>query len=92
MKEKRIFEDRHKSTKAYIDYMRPRCVELYRVLKNTCSFYYHCDWHASHYVKTRRRNLRERTLTATTRWMLIIQPASCSFMRPVLSRKEMTSK
>ena len=46
-KEKRSFEDRHESTKAYIDYMRPRCVELQRVLKKTGSFYYHCDWHAS---------------------------------------------
>jgi DNA modification methylase len=50
-KEKRSFEDRHASTQAYIDYMRPRCVELHRVLKKTGSFYYHCDWHASHYVK-----------------------------------------
>ncbi|USN99929.1 MAG: restriction endonuclease [Phycisphaeraceae bacterium] len=50
-KEKRAFEDRHASTQAYIDYMRPRCVELKRVLKDTGSFYYHCDWHASHYVK-----------------------------------------
>jgi DNA modification methylase len=31
--------------------MRPRCAELARVLKNTGSFYYHCNWHASHYVK-----------------------------------------
>jgi adenine specific DNA methylase Mod len=31
--------------------MRPRCVELHRVLEKTGSFYYHCDWHASHYVK-----------------------------------------
>jgi len=31
--------------------MRPRCLELARVLKKTGSFYYHCDWHASHYVK-----------------------------------------
>ena len=46
-KEKRAFEDRHESTQAYIDYMRPRCVELARVLKKTGSFYYHCDWHAS---------------------------------------------
>jgi DNA modification methylase len=30
-KEKRAFEDRHASTQAYIDYMRPRCVELARV-------------------------------------------------------------
>jgi DNA modification methylase len=50
-KEKRSFEDRHASTQAYIEYMRPRCVELARVLKKTGSFYYHCDWHASHYVK-----------------------------------------
>src|SRR5579863_3090146 len=50
-KEKRSFDDRHESTKAYIDFMRPRCVELARVLKKTGSFYYHCDWHASHYVK-----------------------------------------
>jgi DNA modification methylase len=50
-KEKRAFQDRHESTQAYIDFMRPRCVELGRVLKPTGSFYYHCDWHASHYVK-----------------------------------------
>ncbi len=50
-KEKRSFEDRHASTQAYIDFMRPRCVELHRVLKKTGSFYYHCDWHSSHYVK-----------------------------------------
>jgi DNA modification methylase len=50
-KEKRAFEDRHASTQAYIDFMRPRCVELARILKKTGSFYYHCDWHASHYVK-----------------------------------------
>ena len=50
-KEKRSFEDRHASTQAYIEYMRPRCVEIARVLKKTGSFYYHCDWHASHYVK-----------------------------------------
>jgi site-specific DNA-methyltransferase (adenine-specific) len=50
-KEKRAFEDRHESTQAYIEYMRPRCVELSRVLKKTGSFYFHCDWHASHYVK-----------------------------------------
>lgn len=50
-REKRSFEDRHASTQAYIEFMRPRCVEVARVLKATGSFYYHCDWHASHYVK-----------------------------------------
>jgi DNA modification methylase len=50
-KETRAFDDRHASTEAYIEFMRPRCVELARVLKKTGSFYYHCDDHASHYVK-----------------------------------------
>jgi len=50
-REKRFFEDRHESTRAYIEFMRPRCLELARVLKETGSFYFHCDWHASHYVK-----------------------------------------
>lgn len=45
-KEKRAFEDRHASTQAYIDYMRPRCVQLARVLKKTGSSDYHCEWHA----------------------------------------------
>ena len=43
-KEQRAFQDRHESTKATIEFMRPRAVELARVLKQTGSFYYHCDW------------------------------------------------
>jgi hypothetical protein len=46
-KEKRSFEERHASTQAYIDFLRPRYVQLARVLKNADSFYYHCDWHAT---------------------------------------------
>jgi len=48
---KPAFVDRYGSTTAYIDFLRPRCAELHRVLKTTGSFYCHCDWHASHYVK-----------------------------------------
>jgi len=33
------------------NHLRPRCVQLARVRKKTGSFYYHCEWHASHYVK-----------------------------------------
>ncbi|MEZ6211127.1 MAG: hypothetical protein R3B46_07780 [Phycisphaerales bacterium] len=29
--------------------MRPRCVELSRAERR--GSFYHCDWHASHYVK-----------------------------------------
>ncbi len=32
-KEKRSFEDRHASTQAYIDFMRPRCVELHIIIE-----------------------------------------------------------
>ena len=49
--EKRSFDDRFGDAQHYVKWMRPRIVELYRVLKKTGSFYYHCDWHASHYVK-----------------------------------------
>src|SRR2546422_11200175 len=49
-KEERAFEERHENTKAYIDYMRPRCAELSGVLKKTATFYYHADWHTSHNV------------------------------------------
>jgi DNA modification methylase len=49
--DRRAFEDRHGSTAAYLDFVRPRCVEVARVLRPTGSLYYHCDWHASHYVK-----------------------------------------
>lgn len=51
VQEKRAFNDRFGDAQEYINYMRPRVNEIYRVLKKTGSFYYHCDWHASHYVK-----------------------------------------
>ncbi len=46
-----FFDDRHGSAAAYVAFMRPRCEELARVLKETGSFYYHCDRHASHHVR-----------------------------------------
>jgi len=49
--QKRSFEDRFENVRAYLNYMEPRLKQLYRVLKPTGSFYYHCDWHASHYIK-----------------------------------------
>jgi site-specific DNA-methyltransferase (adenine-specific) len=49
--EKRAFEDRFGDVMSYVDWMRPRIREMHRILKPTGSFYYHCDWHASHYVK-----------------------------------------
>lgn len=49
--EERQFNDRFAGVAAYLEYMKPRLVELQRVLKPTGNLFYHCDWHASHYVK-----------------------------------------
>lgn len=35
----------------YLPYMRDRIQKCYTVLKKTGSFFLHCDWHASHYLK-----------------------------------------
>jgi len=48
----RSFQDRWKGgINHYIEWMKERVFELHRVLKDTGSFYLHCDWHASHYLK-----------------------------------------
>jgi len=36
----------------YLIWLNARLWEMKRVLKNTGSIYVHCDWHASHYIKT----------------------------------------
>ncbi|MGA2367259.1 MAG: site-specific DNA-methyltransferase [Dehalococcoidia bacterium] len=48
---KRSFKDKFEDINSYLDYMRPRLKEMYRILKPTGCFFYHCDWHASHYIK-----------------------------------------
>lgn len=50
--EVRSFKDRWAGgINVYIDWMKERVVKMYDVLKDTGSFYLHCDWHASHYLK-----------------------------------------
>lgn len=45
------FDDRWKSLDDYLAEMEIAVRETHRVLKPTGSFYLHCDWHASHYLK-----------------------------------------
>jgi site-specific DNA-methyltransferase (adenine-specific) len=40
-----------KAMMAYLTYMAQRIIEMYRLLKDTGSFYLHCDPTASHYLK-----------------------------------------
>lgn len=48
----RSFEDRWEGgIENYIEWMKPRVEELYRVLKPTGSFYLHCDWHATAHLR-----------------------------------------
>lgn len=48
----RSFKDRWAGgINVYIEWMRERVVKMYDILKDTGSFYLHCDWHASHYLK-----------------------------------------
>jgi len=50
--EVRSFKDRWAGgINVYIEWMRERVIKMYDVLKDTGSFYLHCDWHASHYLK-----------------------------------------
>ena len=45
-------QDTHsKAMMAYVTYMTQRIIELHRILKQTGSFYLHCDPTASHYLK-----------------------------------------
>lgn len=37
---------------SYLVWLNARLWEMRRVLKDTGSIYVHCDWHASHYIKT----------------------------------------
>jgi DNA modification methylase len=50
--EVRSFKDRWAGgINVYIEWMKERIVKMYDVLKDTGSFYLHCDWHAGHYLK-----------------------------------------
>jgi len=50
--EVRSFKDRWSGgIHVYIEWMRERVVKMHDILKATGSFYLHCDWHASHYLK-----------------------------------------
>ena len=50
--EMKVYEDRWKGgINVYIEWMRERLWQCYRVLKDTGSIYLHCDWHANHRLR-----------------------------------------
>lgn len=40
-----------RNLKDYLEFINDRVVQLHRVLKEDGALYFHCDWHASHYIK-----------------------------------------
>lgn len=50
--EMKVYEDRWKGgINVYIEWMKERLWQCYRVLKDTGSMYLHCDWHANHRLR-----------------------------------------
>ena len=45
------FDDRFEDMDAYLDFMRPRLVEMRRILKKTGNVFIHLDYKAVHYIK-----------------------------------------
>lgn len=45
------FNDRWNGIDEYLEWIKPRLSEFYRILKTTGTIYIHCDWHVSHYLK-----------------------------------------
>ncbi len=45
------FDDRWQSIDHYLQWLKDRTIELYRILKPTGTAYLHCDWHANAYIR-----------------------------------------
>jgi len=73
--EMRSFGDRFAGgIRHYVAWMRERIVFIHKKLKDTGSFYLHCDWHASHYLKIAcdeifgEENFRNEIIWRYRRW------------------------
>lgn len=95
--EVRSFEDRWEGgINVYIEWMRPRVEELYRVLKPTGSFYLHCDWHANAHLRIMldeifgEKNFRNEIVWCYDKWISL----SKAFRRnhDIIFRYSKTSK
>jgi DNA modification methylase len=79
--EKRSFEDRFAGgIDHYIYWLKIRVRQMYRILKPTGSIFLHCDWHASHYIKSQilddpllfgRNNFKNEIIWHYRRWSSI---------------------
>lgn len=74
LSERYEFNDTWDSVSEYINYLKPRIEQCYRVLKNTGSIFLHCDKSASHYLRVLldqvfgAENFRSEIIWAYRRW------------------------
>lgn len=73
--EMKVYEDRWKGgINVYVEWMKERLWQCYRVLKDTGSMYLHCDWHASHRLRVamddifREKNFQNEIIWYYRRW------------------------
>lgn len=70
------FRDSWPTLEAYLDWLRERLVACHRVLKPDGSMFVHCDWHASHRIRTildgifGYSNFRNEIIWSYKRWTL----------------------
>lgn len=70
------FRDSWTSLDAYLDWLRERLAACHRVLKPDGSIFVHCDWHASHRIRTilddvlGYPNFRNEIIWSYKRWTL----------------------
>ena len=78
--EKRSFEDRFAGgIDHYISWLKIRVRQMHRILKDTGSIFLHCDWHASHYIKSQilddqllfgKNNFRNEIIWCYKKWSI----------------------
>jgi len=73
--EMKVYEDRWKGgINVYIEWMKERLWQCYRVLKDTGSMYLHCDWHATHRLRVamddtfKEKNFQNEIIWYYRRW------------------------
>jgi DNA modification methylase len=70
-----------KDINKYLEWMEPRIREIHRILKNTGSFYLHCDWHADAYLRVLCDEIFDRDPQSVIQWKrtLVVKGTCKSF-------------
>jgi DNA modification methylase len=67
-KDLKDFNDKWKDMNEYLEFMKVRIKEIYRILKSTGSFYLHCDNHIDHYLRILCNDIFEDMFRSSIYW------------------------